>query len=205
MHRAAITDPKKVGELLRAIDSYQGSFIVQCALRLAPLVFVRPGELRHAEWSEIDFESAMWSIPAGKMKMRHPHLVPLSRQALETLSELKKLTGRGRYVFPSGRSFNRAMSDNAILAGLRRMGYDKDEMTGHGFRAMARTLLDEVLNVRPDYIEHQLAHAVTDPNGRAYNRTTHLSERIKMMQTWANYLDRLRIGAKVIPFKKVTA
>ncbi len=204
IHRAAITEPRKVGELLRAIDGYQGSFIVQCAMKIAPLVFVRPGELRHAEWSEIDFENAMWNIPAGKMKMKTPHLVPLSKQAIEILKELKKLTGRGRYLFPSGRSFDRAMSDNAILAAIRRMGYDRDEMTGHGFRAMARTLLDEVLNVRPDYIEHQLAHAVKDPLGRAYNRTQHLKERKKMMQTWADYLDGLRNGATVIPFKKAT-
>ena len=202
IHRAAITEPRKVGELLRAIDGYQGSFIVQCALKLAPLVFVRPGELRHAEWSEIDFENSMWNIPAGKMKMNNPHLVPLSKQAIEILLDIKKLTGRGRYVFPSGRSSNRAMSDNAILAALRRMGYDKEEMTGHGFRAMARTLLDEALNVRPDYIEHQLAHAVKDPLGRAYNRTQHLKERKKMMQMWADYLDGLKAGAKVIPFTK---
>jgi integrase len=203
-HLAAITEPAKVGELLRAIDGYQGSFVVQCALRLAPLVFVRPGELRHAEWSEIDFENAEWNIPAGKMKMREPHLVPLPQQVIEILTELKKLTGTSRYVFPSGRSFNRAMSDNAILAALRRMGYEKSEMSGHGFRAMARTILDEVLQVRPDYIEHQLAHAVRDPNGRAYNRTAHLVERRKMMQLWADYLDGLKAGAKVIPFKKMT-
>jgi len=199
-HRAAITEPKKVGELLRAIDGYQGSFIVKCALQLAPLVFVRPGELRHAEWSEIDFENAEWNIPGSKMKMKEPHLVPLSKQAVEILTELEKRTGTGRYVFP-GRTSERPMSENAILAALRRMGYDKDEMSGHGFRAMARTILDEVLQVRPDYIEHQLAHAVRDPNGRAYNRTAHLNERRKMMQTWADYLDGLKAGAKVIPFK----
>ena len=203
-HMAAITEPAKVAELLRAIDGYQGGFVVQCALRFVPLVFVRPGELRHAEWSEIDFENAEWNIPAGKMKMKEPHLVPLSRQAIEILSDLKKLTGSSRYVFPSGRSFDRPLSNNAILAALRRMGYSKDEMSGHGFRAMARTILDEVLHVRPDYIEHQLAHAVRDPNGRAYNRTAHLNERRKMMQTWAEYLDGLKIGAKVIPFKKIT-
>ena len=201
INRAAITEPKKVGELLRAIDSYQGSFVVQCALRFAPLVFVRPGELRHAEWSEIDFENAEWNIAAGKMKMKEPHLVPLSKQAIEILTELKKLTGTGRYVFP-GRTSDRPMSDNAILAALRNMGYAKDEMSGHGFRAMARTILDEVLQIRPDFIEHQLAHAVRDPNGRAYNRTAHLAERKKMMQTWADYLDGLKIGAKVLRFKQ---
>ena len=202
-HMAAITEPAKVAELLRAIDGYQGGFVVRCALQFASLVFVRPGELRHAEWSEIDFENAEWNLPAGKMKMKEPHLVPLSQQAIEILTELKKATGESRYVFPSGRSFDRPLSNNAILAALRRMGYSKDEMSGHGFRAMARTILDEVLQVRPDYIEHQLAHAVRDPNGRAYNRTAHLTERKKMMQTWADYLDGLKTGAKVIPFKKM--
>ena len=190
INRAAITEPKKVGELLRAIDVYQGSFVVKCALKLAPLVFVRPGELRHAEWN----------IPASKMKMKEPHLVPLSKQAIEILTKLKEFTGAGRYVFP-GRTSERPMSDNAILAALRNMGYAKEEMSGHGFRAMARTILDEVLQVRPDFIEHQLAHAVRDPNGRAYNRTAHLNERRKMMQTWADYLDGLKAGAVVIPFK----
>ena len=200
-HMAAITEPVKVAELLRAIDGYQGGFVVRCALQFASLVFVRPGELRHAEWTEIDFENAEWNLPAGKMKMKEPHLVPLSQQAIGILTELKKATGESRYVFPSGRSFDRPLSNNAILAALRRMGYSKDEMSGHGFRAMARTILDEVLQVRPDYIEHQLAHAVRDPNGRAYNRTAHLTERKKMMQTWADYLDGLKVGAKVIPFK----
>ena len=201
-NRAAITEPKKVGKLLRAIDGYQGSFVVQCALKLAPLLFVRPGELRHAEWEEIDLENAEWNIPGSKMKMKEPHLVPLSKQAIEILTELKKLTGSGRYVFP-GRTSALPMSDNAILAALRNMGYAKDEMSGHGFRAMARTILDEVLQVRPDFIEHQLAHAVRDPNGRAYNRTAHLKERRRMMETWADYLDGLKAGAKVIPFKKI--
>ena len=201
-HMASITEPKKVAELLRAIDGYKGGLIVKYALQFAPLVFVRPGELRHAEWEEIDFENAEWNIPAGKMKMKEPHLVPLSEQALEILKELKNLTGSGRYLFP-GRTSQRPMSENAILAALRRMGYEKDEMSGHGFRAMARTLLDEVLQIRPDFIEHQLAHAIRDPNGRAYNRTAHLNERRKMMQTWANYLDGLRAGAK-IPFKQTS-
>ena len=200
-HRAAITEPLEVAKLLRAIDDYSGSFVVKCALKIAPFVFVRPGELRHMEWTELDFENAQWNIPAGKMKMKEPHLVPLSGQAIKILKELQGLTGASRYVFPSGRSFDRALSDNAILSALRRMGYAKDEMSGHGFRAMARTILDEVLQVRPDFIEHQLAHAVRDPNGRAYNRTAHLLERRKMMQTWADYLDALKAGAKVIPFK----
>jgi len=198
-HRAAITEPLEVAKLLRAIDDYSGSFVVKCALKIAPLVFVRPGELRHMEWTELDFENVQWNIPAGKMKMKEPHLVPLSDQAIKILKELQGLTGTSRYVFPSGRSFDRALSDNAILSALRRMGYEKDEMSGHGFRAMARTILDEILQIRPDYIEHQLAHAVRDPNGRAYNRTAHLTERRKMMQTWADYLDGLKQGAKVLP------
>lgn len=202
-HHAAITDPKEVGALLRAIDGYQGHYVVKCAMRLAPLFFVRPGELRHAEWSEIDLDEAQWSIPADKMKMKQAHIVPLCKQALEILKELKQLTGASRYVFPSGRTFARPMSENAILAALRRMGYDTSTMTGHGFRAMARTILDEVLQVRVDLIEHQLAHAVRDPLGRAYNRTAHLSDRWQMMQKWADYLDGLKAGAVVVPFKKV--
>ena len=201
-HLAAITEPKQVNELLRAIDGYSGSYVVKLALQLSPLVFVRPGELRHMEWSEVDFDEALWSIPAEKMKMREPHLVPLSRQSVKILKEVKKLTGASKYAFPSGRTFDRPMSNNAILAALRRMGYTKDEMTPHGFRAMARTIIDEVLQVRPDFIEAQLAHRVSDPLGRSYNRTQHLNERRKMMQKWADYLDALKAGAKVIPFKK---
>jgi len=200
-HHAAITDPKEVAPLLRALDGYQGHFVVKCTLRLAPMLFVRPGELRHAEWAEIDLDEATWNIPGNIMKMKEPHLVPLSKQAVDILRELQPLTGTSRYVFPSARSYARPMSNNAILAALRRMGYDKDTMTGHGFRAMARTILDEVLQVRPDFIEHQLAHAVRDPNGRAYNRTAHLIERRKMMQRWADYLDGLKAGAVVVPFK----
>ncbi len=202
-HHAAITDPKEVAPLLRALDGYQGHFVVKCALRLAPMLFVRPGELRNAEWEEIDLDEAVWNIPAKKMKMKEPHMVPLATQAIEILKELKQLTGASKYVFPSGRSFARPMSNNAILAALRRMGYSKDEMSGHGFRAMARTILDEVLQVRPDFIEHQLAHAVRDPNGRAYNRTAHLAERRKMMSTWADYLDGLKSGDKLIPLRRV--
>ena len=198
-HHAAITDPKAIGELLRAMDGYQGSFVTKCALRLAPMVFVRPGELRKAEWAEFDLDAACWNIPPERMKMNDAHLVPLASQAVDILRELHALTGEGRYVFPGARTNGRPMSDNAVLAALRRMGYAKDEMSGHGFRAMARTILDEVLGVRPDYIEHQLAHAVRDPNGRAYNRTAHLAERRKMMQQWAGYLDTLKSGAEVIP------
>lgn len=201
-HNAAMTDPLAVGGLLRAIDAYQGSLVTQCALKLAPLLFVRPGELRKAEWSEINFDTAEWNIPAEKMKMREAHLVPLSSQAISILREIQPLTGTGRYVFPSLRTSTRPMSDNAVLSALRRMGFAKDEMSGHGFRAMARTILDEVLQVRPDFIEHQLAHAVRDPNGRAYNRTAHLVERKRMMQQWADYLDGLKVGAEVLPIRK---
>ncbi|MBI3045061.1 MAG: integrase arm-type DNA-binding domain-containing protein [Betaproteobacteria bacterium] len=196
-HFAAITDPKRAGELLRAIDGYQGTLTVQCALRLAPLVFVRPGELRNAQWADVDLDAAEWRYTVSKTET--PHIVPLSTQAVAILRELHGLTGGGRYVFPGVRSQKRPMSDNAILAAMRRMGIGKDEMSGHGFRAMARTILDEVLAVRPDLIEHQLAHAVRDPNGRAYNRTAHLPERRKMMQQWADYLDKLKAGAEVIP------
>ena len=199
-HFAAITEPKRVGALLRAIDGYEGSLTVRCALRLAPLVFVRPGELRHAEWTAMDLDGGEWRYTVTKTNT--PHIVPLASQAVAILRELKPLTGRGRYVFSSARSSQRPMSDNAILAAMRRMGIAKDEMSGHGFRAMARTILDEVLGFRPDFIEHQLAHAVRDPNGRAYNRTAHLAERRKMMQAWADYLDKLKYGADVIPILK---
>jgi integrase len=199
-HFAAITDPRRVGALMRAIDGYEGSLTVRCALRLAPLVFVRPGELRHAQWSAMDLDGGEWRYTVTKTNT--PHIVPLSSQAVATLRDLQPVTGRGRYVFCSARSSQRPMSDNAILAAMRRMGIAKDEMSGHGFRAMARTILDEVLGFRPDFIEHQLAHAVRDPNGRAYNRTAHLAERRKMMQAWADYLDKLKSGADVIPILK---
>lgn len=199
-HFAATTEPKRVAEILRAMDGYEGTLTVRCALRLAPLVFVRPGELRNAEWTNIDFEAAEWRYLVTKTNT--PHIVPLSRQAIEILRELQPLTGSNRFVFPSARSHNRPMSDNAILAAMRRLGIDKEEMSGHGFRAVARTILDEVLGVRPDFIEHQLAHAVRDPNGRAYNRTAHLPERRKMMQQWADYLDKLKIGAEIISIHK---
>ena len=194
VHLAAITDPVKIGPLLRALDAYKGTPIVRAALKLAPLVFVRPGELRNAEWAEFDLsgEAPQWNVPAERMKMKEPHIVPLPSQAVAVLEDLKLLTGSGRYVFPGARSRKRPMSDNAILAALRRMEFAKTEMSGHGFRAMARTVLDEVLNFRPDIIEHQLAHEVKDPNGRAYNRTAHLPERRKMMQAWADYLDKLK-------------
>jgi len=202
IHRAAITDPSAIGQLLRASHDYQGSLVTRCALRLAPLLFVRPGELRAMEWAELDLDAGEWNIPADRMKTRQPHLVPLAAQAIEVLRELQPLTGRSRYVFPSARSPKRPMSNNAVLSALRRMGFAKEEMSGHGFRAMARTVLDEVLHIRPDYIEHQLAHAVRDANGRAYNRTTHLPERRKMMQQWADFLDVLRQSGNVVPIKR---
>jgi len=204
-HRAAITEPNKFADLLRAIDGYEGSFSVKCALQLQALTFVRPGELRHAEWQEIDFDAAQWNIPGEKMKMKEPHIVPLSVQAVNILNELKPLTGRGRYVFPNGRTLARPLSENGVLAALRALGYTKEQMTGHGFRAAARTMLDEVLQQRVDLIEHQLAHAVKDPNGRAYNRTAHLPARREMMQLWADYLDGLKAGAKVVPLVKANS
>ncbi|MDP3878153.1 MAG: integrase arm-type DNA-binding domain-containing protein [Methylobacter sp.] len=201
-HFASITDPKQVGELLRAIDSYSGSLSAICALKLAPLFFVRPGELRAAEWQHIDLETKEWRYFVSKTEVQH--IVPLSTQAIAILEELHPLTGHGRFVFASERNprGDRCMSENTLNAALKRLGYGKDIMTAHGFRAMARTILDEVLGVRVDFIEHQLAHAVRDPNGRAYNRTAHLSERHKMMQSWADYLDELRAGSAVVPFKK---
>ena len=196
-HFAATTDPLRLAAILRAMDGYQGTLIVKCALRLAPLVFVRPGELRKAEWKDFDLELGEWRYLVTKTQT--PHIVPLSAQALDILREVQHLTGKGQYVFPSANTRTRPMSDNAILAALRRMGIGKEEMSGHGFRAVARTILDEVLGFRPDFIEHQLAHAVRDPNGRAYNRTAHLAERRKMMQVWADYLGRLKAGAVIVP------
>ena len=206
-HHAAITEPVPFGGLLRAIDGYSGDFVTASALKLAPLWFVRPGELRQAEWSEFDLENGTWCIPAAKMKMKEDHIVPLAEQALSILRELQPLTGHGRYLFPCTRSTTRPMSNNTINASLRRMGYSNDAMTAHGFRAAARTMLDEQLGFRPDYIEHQLAHAVRDPNGRAYNRTAHLPERRTMMQAWADYLDALKANTtgKVLPFKQKAA
>ncbi|MDP1665510.1 MAG: integrase arm-type DNA-binding domain-containing protein [Methylobacter sp.] len=202
-HFAAITEPKQVAELLRAIDSYQGSLPAVCALKLAPLVFVRPGELRAAEWQHIDLDAKEWRYYVSKTSVQH--IVPLSTQAVAILEELHPFSGHGRFIFPSERTprGDRCMSDNTLNAALKRLGYGKDVMTAHGFRAMARTILDEVLGVRPDFIEHQLAHAVKDPNGRAYNRTAHLPERHKMMQRWSDYLDGLKNGAQVIAFKKI--
>ena len=196
-HFAAITEPKQVGPLLRVLDGYRGTLPVRCALRLAPLVFVRPGELRKAEWAGIDLEEGEWRYTVTKTGT--PHIVPLARQAVEILRELHPLTGHGRYVFPNARypHRERPMSEATLWGAFRALDVRPDRMTMHGFRAMARTILDEVLGFRPDFIEHQLAHAVRDPNGRAYNRTAFLPERRRMMQEWADYLERLRTGEEV--------
>lgn len=193
-HLASITDPQEIGQLLRAIDDYEGTFVVKCALKLAPLVFVRPKELRMAEWSEFDIENAEWHIPADKMKAGQKHIVPLSRQALEVIEELRPLTGHGaaaKYLFPSPRTLARPMSDNAVLGALRRMGYSKDEMTGHGFRSMASTRLNE-MGYNRDHIERQLAHSEGNSVRAAYNYADYLEQRKVMMQEWADYLDGLK-------------
>jgi integrase len=192
-HLPTITDPKEIGHLLRAINGYRGHFITKCALRLAPLVFVRPGELRQAEWSEFNFETKEWRIPAGKMKMREMHIVPLSTQVIAILEELKPLTGEGRYLFPGIRYPTRPMSDNTVNCALRRMGYTNDEMTGHGFRSMASTLLNEQ-GWNRDAIERQLAHGERNHIRAAYNYAEYLPERRKMMQHWADYLTQLFIN-----------
>ena len=191
-HLAAITDPVKVGKLMVAIEGYQGTPAVRTALQLSPLLFCRPGELRKLEWAEVNWAARQIEIPAEKMKMGEPHIIPLAEQSLTLLSELQPLTGHGKYVFPSARGQSRPLSDNGVRTALRSLGYDNDTMTAHGFRAMARTLLDEVLCFRVDYIEHQLAHGVKDALGRAYTRTKHLPQRAEMMQKWADYLDNLR-------------
>lgn len=200
-HFAAITEPAKVGEMLRAFEGFSGTFPVQCALKLAPMLFVRPGELRKAEWEDIDLDRAEWRYRVSKTGT--DHLVPLSTQAVATLRELQALTGQHRYVFPGARTPTVPMSGAAINAALRRMGYDtRTEITGHGFRAMARTILHEELGQKPEVIEHQLAHRVPDALGAAYNRTKFIKERRKMMQIWADYLDVLRIGGNVVPLTR---
>ncbi len=203
-HHAALTKPTDVAGLMRAISGYQGSFTVRCALRLTALTFVRPGELRKAEWAEFDLDEGVWRIPAVRMKMRTEHLVPLSQQAVEVLRELHPLTGAGRYVFPSARSASRPMSENAIVAALRRMGYERGQMTAHGFRTMASTLLNEQ-GWSADAIERQLAHAERDEVRGAYNRAEYLTERRKMMQSWADYLDRLMTSGLVPSLRAVRA
>lgn len=203
-HHAALTTPADVGALMRELDGYQGYFVTKCALQLSPLLFVRPGELRAAEWTEFDLEAGEWRIPAGKMKMRNAHIVPLSTQAVSILRELEPLTGRDRYVFPSVRTRARPMSNNTVNAGLRRMGYTGEQMTAHGFRATARTLLAEQ-GWKPDAIERQLAHKASGPLGAAYDRAQFLAERRTMMQAWADYLGGLKRGANVVPIKSRAA
>lgn len=208
-HHASIVDPKGVGQLLRALDGYEGHFVTKCAIRLAPLVFVRPGELRKAEWQKFDLDKGEWQIPAARMKMRVKHIVPLSEQAVAILRELEPLTNKPivsksharRYVFPGGRSRERPMSENAVLAALRRMGYTKDEMTGHGFRSMASTLLHEQ-GWNHQAVERQLAHAERNAVSAAYNFAEHLPERRRMMQAWAAFLDGLKAGTTVISLFK---
>jgi len=197
-NRAAITEPAKVGALLRAIDGYSGSFVTLCALRLSALVFLRPGEVRRAEWTEVDIDRAEWRIPGAKMKMRVEHVVPLSTQALAILKELRPLTGGGRFLFPCLRDSRSCMSDGTITAALRRLGFTKEEMSAHGFRAMASTMLNE-MGWATDVVERQLAHAERNKVRAAYNRALHLPERKRMMQAWADYLDGLRENAQVVP------
>ena len=205
-HFAATTDPAKLGELMRAIHTYQGGPIVRAALQLAPVLFQRPGELRAAAWAEFDLDAALWTIPAARMKRRKegkengdPHLVPLPTQAVDILRKLHPLTGHGALVFHGERSHDRPISDNTLRAALLTLGYGPDVQSVHGFRATARTLLAEELNIDPLVIEAQLAHAVKDANGRAYNRTQYMRHRATMMQVWADYLDKLRKGGDVIP------
>lgn len=201
-HFASITEPKDIGELLRAIEGYKGGFVTRCAMQLAPLVFVRPTELRHAEWCEMDLDNAEWRIPANKMKMKAIHIVPLSTQAVAILREIQPLTGAGRYVFAGAYDANRPMSENTVNKALRSLGYDtKTRMTGHGFRSMASTLLNEQ-GYNPDAIERQLAHADRDSVRAAYNYAQYLPERKRMMQSWADYLFALKQGADVITIKR---
>jgi integrase len=201
-HHAAITDPKTFGGLLRAIAGYEGHFVIKAALRLSPLVFVRPGELRAMEWVEVDLENATWSIPGHRMKMSNDHIVPLSTQAVGVLKQLRAITGDSKIVFPSIRGEGRPISENTLNAALNAIGYDGTIHRAHGFRASARTMLDEQLGYPAHLIEHQLAHAVKDANGRAYNRTSHLPERRAMMQSWADFLDKLTVGGELLQFKR---
>jgi len=208
-HHAAITDPMEYGRLLLAIDKYTGTPVVRTLLALSPLLFQRPGEMRAMEWSELDLDNGVWALPAEKMKMANSHIVPLSKQAIALLLDIKPLTGSGRYVFPSQRRDGKYASENTVNKALRTLGYDTGtQHCAHGFRASARTLLDEQLNIRVEWIEHQLAHRVKDALGRAYNRTTHIEDRKRMMQTLADYLDTLRAAARgenIIPFSRMRA
>lgn len=207
-HHAAIVEPGQVGKLLRDMHDYQGHAVTRAALSLSALLLLRPGELRHMEWAWLDLEAAMLTVPAEVMKRRKedkadgpPHLVPLAAQAVAILSELQALTGAGRYVFPALTSSKRCMSENTVRSALRRLGYGNEDMTAHGFRATARTMIAERLGIGAEVIEAQLAHAVADSLGRAYNRTQYLDQRRAMMQAWADYLDKLRKGADVVPIK----
>ena len=209
-HMAAITDPKEVGGLMRAIDSYSGTIHTKTALVLSALWFQRPGNIRQLQWAWIDFDKAMLTIPSMDMKRKiaakingRPHLVPLARQAIALLQEIQPYTGRGKYVFPSVRSNSRPMSDNTINAALRRMGYTSDDMTAHGFRSLGRTVIGENLpGIHHDVVEAQLAHGKSGPLGAAYDRAEYMAQRVKMMQVWADYLDKLRSGAEIIPFHR---
>lgn len=203
-HRAALTDPKQVAELLRDIDTYRGQPPTVCALKLAPLIFIRPGELRAAKWADIDMDARQWSYtpPKTRNQTGTEHIVPLSSQAIAILRELHTLTGSSVYVFPQLTNMKKCMSENTVNGALRRMGYTSEEMCGHGFRAIARTILDEVLGYRIELIEQQLAHRVADMHGRAYNRTKHLAERSEMMQAWADYLDNLKKDSTAILLEK---
>jgi len=198
---AAITNPVEVGELLRAMDEFQGTFVVQCALKLQPFVFVRPGELRKAEWKEIDFKNCLWTIPAHRMKMKREHIVPLSKQALELLNSIHPLTGHGKYIFPAVHTDSRPMSNNTLNVALRRLGYSKDQMCAHGFRTTASTNLHE-MGWKSEVVERQLAHVDKNSIRGTYNKAEYIEERIKMMRSWADYLDGLKSGAEIIPFKK---
>ena len=201
-HHAAITDPKAFGGLLRAINGYEGHFVIKAALQLSPMVFVRPGELRAMEWADIDLEKATWSIPGHRMKMSNDHIVPLCTQAVVTLTQLRAVTGDSKIVFPSLKGGGRPISENTLNAALNSIGYDGTMHRAHGFRASARTMLDEQLGYPAHLIEHQLAHAVKDANGRAYNRTSHLPDRRVMMQSWADYLDKLTVVGELLQFKR---
>jgi integrase len=200
-HRAAIIDPHAFGALLRAIEDFDGQLTTKAALKILALAFTRPGELRNAEWSEFDLANAVWVIPAGRMKMRREHQVPLSRQALTILRELHTITGDGKLLFPGNRSFLQPISENTLNAALRRLGYTKDQMTAHGFRGTASTLLNESGKFSPDAIERALAHQDSDEIRRAYNRGAYWNERVTMAQWWADHLDVLRNGGEVVPMK----
>jgi integrase len=205
---AAVLEPTSVGELMREIVNFSGQPTTKAALMFSALIFQRPHNVRMAEWTHMDMDAGLWTIPAADMKRKldgkrngRPHLVPLAPQAVQVLKDLQPLTGHGRYVFPSLLTSQRPMSENTLRAALRRMGYSNDDMTPHGFRAMARTIMVEKLNINPEVIEAQLAHGKSGPLGAAYDRAEFMEQRRKMMTAWADYLDELRTGAKILPFK----